>query len=178
MKLVIITGTCGAGKSTVKDELARRLDSSQFACIDTDEVGINWWDYAGTDHEHQFSDDCLKEAVRLAGGRNLIFASCINPLDYFAKHTIPENIESTYFVVLCPSDEKIEQRLRARPKERGFDSDDARRPQLEYNRWFRKNKGKFQMFIDNSEMSVAETAEKIATLILIVLLIFNNGGEF
>lgn len=165
MKLVIVTGTCGAGKSTVKDELARRLDPSQFACIDTDEVGINWWDYAGTNHEHKFSDDCLKEAARLAGGRNLIFASCLNPLDYFSKHTIPENIESTYFIVLCPSDEKIERRLRARPKERGFDSDAARRPQLEYNRWFRKNKGKFQMFIDNSEMSVAETAEKIVSFI-------------
>lgn len=40
---------------------------------------------------------------------------------------IPENVESTYFIVLCPTDEKIEQRLRARPKERGFDSDEAER---------------------------------------------------
>lgn len=40
---------------------------------------------------------------------------CLNPQDYIGKHTIPENIESTYFIVLCPTDEKIEQRLRARP---------------------------------------------------------------
>lgn len=64
MRLFIITGTCGAGKSTVKDYLAKRLDSDQFVCIDTDEVGINWWDYAGTDHEEHFSDACLAEAVR------------------------------------------------------------------------------------------------------------------
>lgn len=165
MKLVVITGTCGAGKSTIKDELEQRLDSSQYACIDTDEVGFSWWDYAGTDHEYQFSDDCLREAVRRADGRNLVFASCLNPQDYIGKHTIPENIESTYFIVLCPADEKIEQRLRARPKERGFDSDEAIRPQIEYNQWFRKNKGKVQFFLDNSDMSVAETAERIISFI-------------
>ncbi len=63
MKLVVITGTCGAGKSTVKDEIERHLDACQYVCIDTDEVGINWWDYAGTDYEHRYSDDCLKEAL-------------------------------------------------------------------------------------------------------------------
>lgn len=39
----------------------------------------------------------------------------LNPQDYIGKHTIPEKIESTYFIVLCPTGEKIEQRLRARP---------------------------------------------------------------
>lgn len=165
MRLVVITGTCGAGKSTMKDELERRLDSRQYACIDTDEVGINWWDYAGTDHEEKFSDDCLKEAVRRADGRDLVFVGCLNPQDFIGRHTIPDQIESTYFIVLCPTDEKIEQRLRARPKERGFDSDEAIRPQIEYNQWFRKNKGKFPMFIDNSEMSVEETADKITAYI-------------
>jgi len=165
MKLVIITGTCGAGKSTIKDELDRRLDAGQYACIDSDEVGFNWWDYAGTDHEHRYKDDCLKEAVRRADGRDLVFATCLNPLDYIEKHTIPQNVESTYFIVLCPGDEKIEKRLRARPKERGFDSDEAIRPQIEYNQWFRKNRGKVQMFIDNSELSVEETAERIISFI-------------
>ena len=165
MKLVVITGTCGAGKSTIKDELERRLDTRQYACLDTDELGFNWWDYAGTDHEEKYSDDCLKEAVRRADGRDLVFVGCLNPQDYIGRHTIPDQIESTCFIVLCPTDEKIEQRLRARPKERGFDSDEAIRPQIEYNQWFRKNKGKFPMFIDNSEMSVEETAEKITVYI-------------
>ena len=59
MKLIVITGTCGAGKSTMRDTLEKILDAEKYACIDTDEVGINWWDYAGTDHESKFSDDCL-----------------------------------------------------------------------------------------------------------------------
>lgn len=165
MRLIIITGTCGAGKSTMKDELEKFFDTSQYVCIDSDEVGFNWWDYAGTDHEHSYHDDCLREAVRRADGRDLVFVTCMDPLNYIGKHTIPQNVESTYFIVLCPSDEKIEQRLRARPKERGFTSDEAIRPQIEYNQWFRKNKGKFPLFIDNSDVSVAETAERIISFI-------------
>ena len=67
---------------------------------------------------------------------------------------------------MCPADEKIEQRLRARLKERGFDSDEAIRSQIEYNQWFRKNKGKVLLFIDNSDMSVEETAERIISFII------------
>lgn len=165
MRLVIITGTCGAGKSTVKDEVERRLDPCQYVCIDTDEVGINWWDYAGTDYEYRYSDDCLREAVHRACGRDLVFTGCLNPYDFIGKHTIPPDVESTYFIVLCPADGEIEQRLRARPKERGFTSDEAIRPQIEYNQWFRKNKGKVPLFIDNSKISVKETAEKIISFI-------------
>lgn len=165
MRLIIITGTCGAGKSTMKDSLGTRLDPELFCCIDTDEVGINWWDYAGTDHEERFTDDCLKEAIRRAGGKDLIFVSCVNPLDYFGKHTAPDEVEATYFVALCPSDDIIEKRLRERPLERGFGSDEAIAPQIEYNRWFRKNKSKFQRFIDNTVMSVADTADAIAAFV-------------
>ena len=86
---------------------------------------------AGTEYEHRYSDDCLKEAVRRSNGRDLVFVGCLNPQDYIGTHNIPENIESTYFIVLCPTDEKIKQRLRARPKERGFDSDESIRPQIE-----------------------------------------------
>ena len=42
MRLFIITGTCGAGKSTMKDELAARLDMTRYACVDSDETGLNW----------------------------------------------------------------------------------------------------------------------------------------
>ena len=53
MRVFIITGTCGAGKSTMKDQLAAMLDPERYACVDSDETGLNWWDYAGTDHESQ-----------------------------------------------------------------------------------------------------------------------------
>ncbi len=38
MKLFIITGTCGAGKSTMKDDLATRLDPARYARDDSDET--------------------------------------------------------------------------------------------------------------------------------------------
>ncbi len=45
MKLFIITGTCGAGKSTMKDYLVDMLNIDEYAVIDSDEVGLNWWDW-------------------------------------------------------------------------------------------------------------------------------------
>ena len=82
MKLYIITGTCGAGKSTMKDRLAEMLDPDRYACIDSDETGLNWWDYAGTDRESQYGADTLTEAFRKAGGKDLVFVTCMVPQDY------------------------------------------------------------------------------------------------
>ena len=166
MKLYIITGCCGAGKSTMKDALGELLDQNKYACIDCDEVGLNWWDYAGTEHESKYKDDTLAKAVEMAGEKDLVFVSCINPQDYIAGQEIPECIESTDFVVLCPTDEEIVKRLKARPAERGFTSDDKIEPHVGFNRWFRKNKGKFSMFIDNTEQKVDETAKLIAKFIV------------
>ena len=162
MKLYIITGACGSGKSTMKDALAQLLDPAKYACIDSDEVGLNWWDYKGTERESKYKDDTLAKAVEMAEGKDLIFVSCINPQDYIASQEIPECVESTDFIVLCPSDEEIIRRLKARPAERGFTSDEKIEPHVGFNRWFRKNKGKFPMFIDNTAQPEAETAKSIA----------------
>ena len=48
--------------------------------------------------------------------------------------------------------------VKARPAERGFTSDEIIRPHIEYNGWFRRNKSKFQLFIDNTEKAEEETA--------------------
>ena len=119
MKLLIITGACGAGKSTIKDQLAAMLDPELYACVDSDETGLNWWDYAGTDRESQYGADTLKEAFRMAGGRNLVFVTCMVPQDYMTKTTVPEELDATYHIALWAPDEVIGKRLRARPKERG-----------------------------------------------------------
>ena len=71
MKLFVITGTCGAGKSTMKDRLADMLDSARYACVDSDEVGLNWRDYAGTEKEARYGEDTLRAAVKMAEGRDL-----------------------------------------------------------------------------------------------------------
>ena len=158
MKLYIVTGTCGAGKSTIKDELGAMLDPVKYACIDSDETGLNWWDYAGTDHESQYGNDTLNAAILRAGGRDLVFVSCLTPQDYMTKTTVPEEVEATYYIALWAPDETIYGRLRARPNERRFTSDEIIRPHIEYNRWIRRNRGKYQLFIDNENQTAEETA--------------------
>ena len=88
------------------------------------------------------------------------------PQDYLTKVTVSDEVDATYFIALCPSDEEIRRRLRARPAERGFTSDEIIRPHIEYNRWIRRNRGKYQLFIDNETQSVNETAGLIAEYIL------------
>lgn len=165
MKLYIITGTCGAGKSTIKDQLAAMLDPEQYACVDSDETGLNWWDYAGTDHESRYGADSLKEAFRMAGERDLAFVTCMVPQDYMTNTTVPEELKATYHIALWAPDEVIVQRLRARPKERGFTSDEVIRPHIIYNQWIGRNRGKYQLFINNEAQSVEETAKIITEYI-------------
>ncbi len=100
MQLFIITGTCGAGKSTMKDELAARLNPDRYACVDSDETGLNWWDYAGTEREGLYGADTLREAFRIAYGRNLIFFTCMAPHDYITKAAVPEELTATFHIAL------------------------------------------------------------------------------
>ena len=165
MKLFIITGTCGAGKSTIKDELAARLDPEQYVCVDSDETGLNWWDYAGTEREGQYGADTLTEAFRIADGRNLIFVTCMAPHDYITKTTVPEELTATFTIALWAKNQIIDRRLRDRPKERGFTTDEAIRPHIEYNQWIGRTRGTYQLFIDTEYQTPNETAETIAAFI-------------
>ena len=161
MILFLITGTCGSGKSTVINVLKQKLDKNFFACYDDDELGLNWWDYAGTDHEYKFSDDCLAMAVKLSGGKNIVMSSCIFPYDYIGLHTVPSQVDSTHFIVLSADNNVIEKRLKNRPKERGFVSDEKIKPHLEYNTWFINRKNKFNLFVDNTNLSLQDTVYQI-----------------
>ena len=165
MKLFIITGTCGAGKSTMKDAISARLDPTRYACVDSDETGLNWWDYAGTEREGQYGADTLTEAFRIADGRNLIFVTCMAPHDYITKATVPEELAATFYIALWARDQVIDRRLRARPKERGFTTDEAIRPHIEYNQWIGRNRGKYQLLIDTENQTPDETAEMITAFI-------------
>lgn len=165
MKLFVITGASGAGKSTVSDILKSRPDAAEYACIGADEIGINWWDYAGTDREGEYNFDCMREALRRADGRDLIFASCLNPADYAKRADLPDEIEAAYFIALCPDDGIIAERLRARPPERRFTTEEAIIPHTEYNRWIREHKDMYGLFIDSGEITPEETAERTLAFI-------------
>lgn len=163
--LVILCAACGVGKSTIKDELNERNLLEGYACIDTDEVGINWWDYAGTENEAKFSDDCLAEAVRMSKNKNLLFVTCMNPYDFYGKVRIPQDVTSTFFIGMTCSVEEITKRLKARPAERMCGSDEFIEGQIQYNDWFKRNAGKFQFCIDNTNKMIDETVEAIARFI-------------
>ena len=166
MKLFVITRTCGAGKSVMKDHLSKRLDLARYICVDSDEMEINWWDYAGTEKESKYGEDTLLCAVKRAGGRTLVFVSCLNPLDYYQRINVPDEIDAAFFIASCPADAEIEKRLKARPAERGFTSEEKIKPHIEYNRWLRQNRSKFQLFIDNTDMLEDETADRVSAFIL------------
>lgn len=164
-KLVVICAACGVGKTTVIHALNESGLLEKYIGIDTDEVGVNWWDYEGTEHESKFSDDCLAAAVKLSSDNNLVFSTCMNPLDFYGKVNVSEAITSTYFIALICSDEEIRNRLKARPKERMCGSDEFISGQIEYNAWFRKNANKFQLCVDNTGSTEEETAGEIAEFI-------------
>lgn len=42
-KLIVLSSACGVGKSTIKEKLNKKKLLENYSCIDTDEVGINWW---------------------------------------------------------------------------------------------------------------------------------------
>ncbi len=165
MRLFIITGTSGAGKSTMKDMLEKILDPEKYACIDSDETGLNWWDYAGTDHPEKYAEDGLNVAVKRAAGKDLVFISCMAPHDYWTKGNVSAEVKATYFIGMWAPDETIRERLRARPKERGFTSDEVIRPHIEYNQWIGKNRGKYQLFVNDENQTEEETAEIIQEFI-------------
>ncbi len=160
-KLVVLCAACGVGKSTIADAMNERNILDNYVCIDSDQVGINWWDYAGTENEAKFSDDCLAEAVRMSGDKNLFFVTCMNPYDYYGVVNIPQDITSSFFIGMTCSDEEVTKRLKARPAERMCGSNEFIAGQIEYNSWFKKNAGKFQFYIDNTDQTIDETVEEI-----------------
>lgn len=44
-------------------------------CLDTDDIGLNWWDYEGNDHENKYQSDCFAKAVELSGHKDLFFVT-------------------------------------------------------------------------------------------------------
>lgn len=163
--LICLCAACGVGKSTIKDYINEHNLLPEYAAIDTDEVGLNWWDYADTDNPDKYTTDSISKAFEIANGKNLLFASCLNPLKFYDIINIPDDISESYLIGMACSDEEITKRLKARPAERMCGNNEFIERQIEYNNWFKGQAGKMQFFIDNTNMNVIETAEKITEYI-------------
>ena len=115
--LILLSAACGVGKSTVKNALNEMGLLPDFACIDSDEVRLNWWNYKGTPREKDYTRDCLARAFELAGDKHLLFGTCNDPLSFFERVPLPEDVTATYVGMVC-SDSEVRRRLLARPPER------------------------------------------------------------
>lgn len=163
-KLVVLSAACGVGKSTVKNALNELQLLPDFACIDSDEVKLNWWNYKGTPWEKDYTRDCLARAFELAGERHLLFGSCNDPISFFARIPLPEHVAVTYISMTC-SDAEVKRRLLARPPERMCSDEAFIASQIEYNSWIRSHAALYDLQLDNTDMTVAETAEAVAAFV-------------
>ena len=159
--LGLISAACGIGKSTLIDFLRDNKMIDEFCVVDTDEVGLNWWDYADTEHPEQYTIDAIKKAIEVSKDNNVVFGSCLNPLELFEKIDIPSEIKNIYMIALTCSPDEIFTRLKARDPERMCSDDDFIKVQIDYNDWFMRNANKFQLHIDNSVKTVEEVASEV-----------------
>ena len=160
-RLVILSAACGVGKSTIKNALNELDLLPDFACIDSDEVRLNWWTYKGTPREQDYTKDCIARAFELAGEKDLLFGSCNDPISFFERVPLPENLTVGYIGMSC-SDEEVRRRLLARPPERMCGEESFILSQIEYNNWIRTHAELYDLSFDNTSMTVAEAAEAVA----------------
>ena len=116
--LILLSAACGVGKSTVKNALNELNLLPDFACIDSDEVRLNWWNYKGTPREKDYTKDCLARAFELAGNKHLLFGTCNDPISFFERVPLPEDVTATYIGMTC-TDAEVRRRLLAVPPKDG-----------------------------------------------------------
>lgn len=163
-RLVMLSAACGVGKSTIKNALNQLNLLPDFACIDSDEVQLNWWNYKGTPREKDYTADCLARAFDLAGERHLLFGSCNDPISFFERITLPKNVTVTYISMTC-SDAEVRRRLLARPPERMCSDEAFIASQIDYNGWIRSHAELYDLSLDNTNATIAETAQAVAEFV-------------
>ncbi len=164
-RLFILSAACGVGKTTIQNTLRQLNLLPDFACLDSDEMGINWWDYAGTPREADYMRDCLSVALDRAGDRPLVFCSCISPPDFRKLRPSFPYITSVWHIGMFCSDDEVRRRLLARPPERMCSDESFILSQIEYNHWIRKHPSEYAFHIDNTPYTEEETARIIADFI-------------
>ncbi len=161
-RLILLSAACGVGKSTIKNALSELNLLPDFACIDSDEVRLNWWNYKGTPREKDYTADCLARAFELAGDKHLLFSTCNDPISFFERITLPEGVTARYIGMTC-SDSEVRRRLLARPPERMCGEESFILSQIEYNNWIRSHGELYDLHFDNTELTIAEAAEIVAS---------------
>jgi 2-phosphoglycerate kinase len=157
-KLVVITGACGVGKSTVYPY----LNFDNFRSFEGDAI-VNWHDYQGLNDNNNAAYTAMIDYILKHVGEkeNGVLCNCVTPHDFIQCKILSNINEVIYIALICSADE-IRRRLKARPKERNCYSDEFIEAHIQYNQWFIDNADKYGIeLLDNTDATVAETVEKI-----------------
>ena len=163
--LVILSAACGVGKTTIQNTMRDLNLLPEYACLGSDEMGINWWDYAGTSHEADYTKDCLAAAIEQADGLPLVFCACVAPPDFRKMRSAFSEISSVRHIGMFCSDDEVRRRLLARPPERRCGDEGFIRSQIEYNQWIREHPHEYAFHMNNTPYTVEETARIISDFI-------------
>ena len=160
--LIVLSAACGVGKSTLKNAISESGLLPDFVCADVDEVGINWWDYAGKPHQSRYTADCLEKALEFSEGKHLLFTACLTPFDFLDTVTLPDSVTLAGYIGMTCADAEVRRRLLARPPERRSGEESFILSQIEYNGWIRGHGELYGLHFDNTNMTVEEAARKVA----------------
>lgn len=160
MKLICISSVCGIGKSTIYDYIKDNSLLENYAVFDVDNL-LNINDY---NDNNLFYEDAIKTAVLESNNKNIVLASCINPVEIKGIN-MPSEIESIKMILIYCSNEELERRLKDRDKERNCSSDEFIKGQIEYQNYMINHKDLFGLCIDNTNSSVEDTANEIINYI-------------
>ena len=160
-KIIFISAVCGVGKSTICEYIKSNNLLKDYELFDADNL-LNIHDY---DQNKLFYEDTIKKAILNSGDKNIILGSCINPVEI--EHiNMPSNIDSKEMILLYCSDEELKRRLKARDESRNCSSDEFINGQVDYQKYMLDHLNLFQLSIDNTNISVEETASLIIKYIL------------
>ena len=163
LPLLVVTGASGAGKSTVCQQLAGKIDCAVMLDVD-----ILW--RAEFDQPETAYRDFFETWLRLAknigqAGRPVVLVG--------AGVGVPENLEACierrylgpiHYLALVCADDVLAARLHSRPTWRQSGSDDFVETQQHFNRWFQRRAPAIDR-LDTTALSVAESTAQAAAWI-------------
>lgn len=140
-KIILISGICGVGKSTICKFL-HNDKTLNYNIFDIDDL-VNANEY----NNELIYEDAINQANVLSK-KDIILFSCMGPSD-LEKIKIPNNILiSKKILITCP-DLEIRKRLKERDKKRNCSSDKFVEKQINYQNYLLNNKNKFDLHLVN-----------------------------
>ncbi len=163
LPLFLLTGACGAGKSTIALMLQQTFN--QVITLENDVFPIK----AIQQDPIATSEMILRTCKNIQqAGKPVVLAGCNIP-QHFEQSIEQRYFSDFYYLALVCSEAELRRRLEARPAWRGFNKEEAIQPQLDINRWFFESydsKAYNQTLVNTTDLSIEEIQTKVIDWIL------------